>query len=215
VACVFEGVVPAAQRLRRVFLGAAVAARTCCVVHHLPLTPPDIHTQVDFLQQELNMELQDLLAHPTYLGASLMQVCVCVCVCVCVERVAVPELTRAPQRIQTQRARVTMRFSMSCTACCAQVIGPRHAFAIAKGCEAKLTAAGAACSSSRIRQVREHALCASGRCWRWPCHPGARVLRRVMHAAVPTAHPSASPCCGAHAGRRRVGLGPEPVGGGG
>lgn len=27
--------------------------------------------------QELNMELPDLLAHPTYLGASLMQVCVC------------------------------------------------------------------------------------------------------------------------------------------
>jgi hypothetical protein len=33
------------------------------------------------------MELQDLLAHPTYLGASLMQVCVCVCVCVCVSSV--------------------------------------------------------------------------------------------------------------------------------
>lgn len=39
------------------------------------------------------------------------------------------------------------------------MIGPRHAFAIAKGLEAKLRVAGGACSSSRIRQ--------QGGAWSW------------------------------------------------
>jgi hypothetical protein len=40
-----------------------------------------------------------------------------------------------------------------------QVIGPRHAFAVSKGLEAKLRVAGGACSSNRIRQ--------QGGAWSW------------------------------------------------
>lgn len=37
--------------------------------------PLELKRKVDFLHQQLNMELNDLAKHPTYLGASLMQVC--------------------------------------------------------------------------------------------------------------------------------------------
>ena len=42
---------------------------------------------------------------------------------------------------------------------CLQNIGPRHAFAVSKGVEAKLRVPGGACSSSRIRQ--------QGGAWSW------------------------------------------------
>lgn len=74
--------------------------------------PLELQRKVDFLRQELNMELPDLLAHPTFMGASLMQ-----------------------------------------------VIGPRHAFAVSKGLEAKLRVSGGSCSSSRIRK--------QGGAWSW------------------------------------------------
>jgi hypothetical protein len=37
--------------------------------------PLELQRKVDFLHQELNMEVPDLLMHPGYLGVSLMQVC--------------------------------------------------------------------------------------------------------------------------------------------
>jgi hypothetical protein len=39
--------------------------------------PLELQRKVDFLCATLNMELEDCLAHPTYLGASLMQVGMC------------------------------------------------------------------------------------------------------------------------------------------
>eukprot|EP00879_Flechtneria_rotunda_P004342 GHRR01004592.1.p1 GENE.GHRR01004592.1~~GHRR01004592.1.p1 ORF type:complete len:504 (+),score=131.98 GHRR01004592.1:295-1806(+) len=74
--------------------------------------PLELQRKVDFLKQQLNMELADLMAHPTFLGASLMQ-----------------------------------------------VIGPRHAFAVSKGLEAKLKVSGAACHSHKVRD--------KGGAWGW------------------------------------------------
>lgn len=36
--------------------------------------PLELQRKIEFLHKELNMELNDLAKHPTYLGASLMQV---------------------------------------------------------------------------------------------------------------------------------------------
>jgi hypothetical protein len=44
--------------------------------------PLELQRKVDFLCSTLNMEIGDCLAHPTYLGASLMQVGVAVCLAV-------------------------------------------------------------------------------------------------------------------------------------
>eukprot|EP00882_Tetradesmus_deserticola_P000993 GHRQ01001075.1.p1 GENE.GHRQ01001075.1~~GHRQ01001075.1.p1 ORF type:complete len:526 (+),score=212.02 GHRQ01001075.1:337-1914(+) len=74
--------------------------------------PLELQRKVDFLRATLNMELGDCLAHPTYLGASLMQ-----------------------------------------------NIGPRHAFAVSKGLEAKLQSHGGTCSSSVVRN--------KGGAWGW------------------------------------------------
>ncbi|WIA42308.1 hypothetical protein OEZ86_008322 [Tetradesmus obliquus] len=74
--------------------------------------PLELQRKADFLTATLNMERGDCLAHPGYLGASLMQ-----------------------------------------------VIGPRHAFAVSKGLEAKLQSPGAACSSSNVRS--------KGGAWGW------------------------------------------------
>eukprot|EP00775_Hariotina_reticulata_P001846 gene1846-2179_t len=74
--------------------------------------PLELQRKVDFLRHELNMELPDLLLHPGYLGASLMQ-----------------------------------------------VTGPRHAFAVSKGFEAKLTSSGGSCSTTNVRK--------HGGAWGW------------------------------------------------
>lgn len=48
---------------------------------------------------------------------------------------------------------------LCCVVHVTQVIGPRHAFAVSKGLEAKVRAPGGACSSTRIRQ--------QGGAWAW------------------------------------------------
>ncbi|KAF8057245.1 RSP2 [Scenedesmus sp. PABB004] len=74
--------------------------------------PLELQRKLAYLTSHLDMEPADVLAHPTFLGASLMQ-----------------------------------------------VIGPRHAFAVSRGLEAPLRAAGGACGSARVRDA--------GGAWAW------------------------------------------------